>query len=105
HKQPRVIHWITTQYFHGLPLKYFLTKEPMKNQTAIALKKAMKYPVKLFSITLQTALASVAKTFNKRNVVDTGILNLVRIKRIKGADSCKKVKLVGASLKPLEDNL
>ena len=66
--------------------------------------KAKKYPLKLFARTLPTASVLAANDVNRINVVDTGILNLVSIKRNIGAATCRKWNSVGAISNPFAAN-
>ena len=52
---------------------------------------AKKYPLKLLPRTPVMLEAEVAKLLSSKKVVETGILNRVRIKRNRGAATCKKL--------------
>ena len=54
------------------------------------IKNASTYPDILLAITLPTAAGLAAKDVKRINVVETGILNLVRISKKIGAAICKK---------------
>ena len=69
------------------------------------IKKASTYPDILLAITFPTAAGLAANEVSRIKVVETGILNLVRMRRKIGAAICRKWNSVGATSKPLASNL
>ena len=62
--------------------------------------KAKKYPLKLLPNTPVILEADAAKQLSSKNVVETGILSLVRMRRKRGAATCRKVNSLGGFVEP-----
>ena len=105
HKAPLDIHCSGNHNLDGLEFLYFSKRFVVNSQTIIASAKAIKYPKKLFWRILVIELAWVANALNNKIEVETGILNLVKIRRTTGAKTCKNLNCSGASFKPFEANL
>jgi hypothetical protein len=101
---PEVIHWKILQDLSYFLFGVLLNNFDIKRNTTKPSAKDKKYPLTLLNNTFPIT-PLVPKELSNRKVVETGILNFVKINKITGANICKKLNDVGVSAKPLDSSL